>query len=412
MANGALEQAEALRIRAQLAGAFNPGGPVSRIDLLVGRLEQINEVFSAVEQRGLSVLLFGERGVGKTSLASLIHELWSQYYSDPDSVVALRTNCTPSSTFESIWSNILELMQDVYDKRGEPFPSGDSWTEIFAEIRNEAATPHNVRRLLTLADKRFIIVIDEFDQITDDECTQFFASTIKELSDYLVEATLILVGVADTVDDLIADHASIDRAAVQVSLPRMPVEELRDIITRGYQAVGLACADSLLERMAQLAHGLPHYAHRLGQEAGYAAVGRDSLRVDQPDLEHAIERAITLTHESIRASYHSAATTNRPDSLYGTVLLACALAPVDDLGYFAAADVRAPLKAISERSYEIPQFVRHLRAFCESGKGPVLQVVGEDWRRRYRFVNPLLRPYVVLRGVREGVITEQLARSP
>ena len=412
MASGALEQAEARRIRAQLAGAFNPGGPVSRIDLLVGRLDQINEVFSAVQQRGLSVLLFGERGVGKTSLASLIHELWTQYYADPESVVALRTNCTPSSTFESIWSNIAELMQDVYDRRGESFPSGDSWTEIFTEIRNEAATPHNVRRLLSLTDKRFIIVIDEFDEITDEECAQLFASTVKELSDYLVDTTLILVGVADTMDDLIADHASIDRAAVQVSLPRMPVGELRDIIARGYQAVGLACVDSLLERMAQLAQGLPHYAHRLGQEAGYAAVGRDSLRVDQPDLVHAIERAITLTHESIRASYHAAATTNRPGSLYGTVLLACALAPVDDLGYFAAADVRAPLKTISGRSYDIPQFVRHLKAFCEPGKGPVLQVVGEDWRRRYRFINPLLRPYVVLRGIREDVITEQVAREP
>ena len=256
MASGALEQAEARRIRAQLAGAFNPGGPVSRIDLLVGRLDQINEVFSAVQQRGLSVLLFGERGVGKTSLASLIHELWTQYYADPESVVALRTNCTPSSTFESIWSNIAELMQDVYDRRGESFPSGDSWTEIFTEIRNEAATPHNVRRLLTLADKRFIIVIDEFDQITDEECAQLFASTVKELSDYLADTTLILVGVADTVDDLIADHASIDRAAVQVSLPRMPVGELRDIIARGYQAVGLACADSLLETNGATRTGL------------------------------------------------------------------------------------------------------------------------------------------------------------
>ena len=407
MANEAFEQAEAIRIRAQLADAFNPGGPVSDIDLLVGRREQIQEVMSAVRQDGLSVLLFGDRGVGKTSLASLIHELWSEAFKDSDSVLALRTNCTPSSTFESIWGNVLELMQDAYEKRKEPFPTGDSWTELFTEIRNEAATPHNVRRLLTLADKSFIIVIDEFDQIEDNACTQLLASTLKEISDYLVDATVILVGVADTVDDLIADHASIDRAAVQVLMPRMPDEELRDIVRGGYGYVGLETTEDLLMQMARLAQGLPHYAHRLGQEAGYAAVERESLRVEQQDLDYAIERAISLTQESIKASYHAATTSPRRENLYGKVLLACALTPVDDLGYFAAGDIRDPLERVAKSRYDIQQFVRHLKAFCEPGKGPVLEMAGDDWRRRYRFANPLLRPYVVLRGIQDQVIADQ-----
>ena len=405
MANEAIEQAEALRIRVQLADAFNPGGPVSNVDLLVGRRQQIQEVMSAVRQDGLSVLLFGDRGVGKTSLASLIHELWTDAFKDSDSVFALRTNCTPSSTFESIWGNVLELMQDAYEKRREPFPAGDSWIEIFTEIRNEAATPHNVRRLLTLADKRFIIVIDEFDQIEDSDCTQLFASTIKEISDYLVDATIILVGVADTVDDLIADHASIDRAAVQVLMPRMPEAELRDIISGGYQHIGLKTSPEMLTRMARLAQGLPHYAHRLGQEAGYAAVERESFVVEQQDLDYAIERAISLTQESIKAGHRAATTSPRRENLYGKVLLACARTPADDLGYFAAGDVRDPLEAVSGRRYDIPQFVRHLKAFCEPARGSVLETAGEAWRRRYRFANPLLRPYVVLRGIQDKVIT-------
>ena len=409
MAKDVLTQAEAARIRAELASAFNPGGPVSHRDLLVGRIEQIRAVFTAVQQGGLSVLLYGERGVGKTSLASLMHELWN--LADRDSVVALRTNCTPSSTFGEIWSNILELMQDEYERQGEPLPSGDTWMSLFGEIRDFNATPHSVRRLLTLADRRFIIVVDEFDQIADSECIQLFASTIKELSDYLVETTLILVGVADTVDDLIADHASIDRAAVQVPMPRMPENELRSIVTRGYGEVGLESADPLVTRMARLAQGLPHYAHRLGQEAGYAAVDRDSLEVGQPDLEYAIDRAIALTDESIRRSYHAATTSPRKESLYGPVLLACALAPVDDLGYFAAADVREPLARVSGQRHEIPQFMRHLKAFCGPDKGAILQVSGEHWRRRYRFANPLLRPYVVLRGIQNGVVTEETGRG-
>lgn len=303
MAKDVLTQADAARIRAELARAFNPGGPVSHRDLLVGRGEQIRAVFTAVQQGGLSVLLYGERGVGKTSLASLMHELWN--LADRDSVVALRTNCTPSSTFEEIWSNILELMQDEYERQGEPLPSGDTWMGLFREIRGFDATPHSVRRLLTLAGRRFIIVVDEFDQIADGECIQLFASTIKELSDYLVETTLILVGVADTVDDLIADHASIERAAVQVPMPRMPENELRSIVTRAYGEVGLESADPLVTRMARLAQGLPHYAHRLGQEAGYAAVDRDSLEVGQPDLEYAMGIIYDLTHRLRRRGHRA-----------------------------------------------------------------------------------------------------------
>lgn len=93
------------------------------------------------------------------------------------------------------------------------------------------------------------------------------------------------------------------------------------------------------------------------------------------------------------------------------MLLACALAPVDDLGYFAAADVREPLTRVSGQRHEIPQFMRHLKAFCGPDKGAVLQVSGEHWRRRYRFANPLLRPYVVLRGIQNGVVTEETGRG-
>jgi hypothetical protein len=67
---------------------------------------------------------------------------------------------------------------------------------------------------------------------------------------------------------------------------------------------------------------------------------------------------------------------------------------------------RDPLERVTGRRYEIPQFVAHLKKFCGDEKGSVLQITGEGWRHRYRFANPLMRPYVVLRGIREGMIKE------
>lgn len=405
------QQADRLRARFELSTAFNPSGPVSNRDMLVGRSEQVGRLLAAVGQRGQSVILFGERGVGKTSLASLIHEFWGEFARE-SGVVAARVNAEPTSTFETLWANILEVIQDQYEKHGFRFPVGDSWTELFTEVRNNGATPHSVRRLLDLADRQFIIVIDEFDQVEDPDCIPLFASTIKSLSDYQVRVTLILVGVADTVDELIADHASIDRAAIQVPMPRMSIQELEGIVTQGYEKAGMRAEPNVVSHIGRLAQGLPHYAHRLGQEAGYAAIDHGSrLTVEAGDVELALKKAISLTQASITTAYDAAISSSK-ENLFSKVLLACALAPVDDLNYFAAADVREPLFAIlKDKRLEIPQFIRHLKDFCEPKRGRVLQTRGDDWKRRYRFRNPLMRPYVVLRGIEAGLTTLDIVRS-
>ena len=64
------------------------------------------------------------------------------------------------------------------------------------------------------------------------------------------------------------------------------------------------------------------------------------------------------------SAYHSATFSTR-ETLYRQVLLACALAPGDDLRYFASADVRAPLSMIMGRPYDIPAFSQHLNELSD-----------------------------------------------
>jgi hypothetical protein len=44
-------------------------------------------------------------------------------------------------------------------------------------------------------------------------------------------------------------------------------------------------------------------------------------------------------------------------------------------------------------------------------KGNALVREGETRRLRYRFVNPLMRPYVIMRGVTEGLLTEEMRQA-
>ena len=405
MADDVIEEAELLRMRVHLATAFSPSAPVGSIELFAGRMEEIRQSVSAVSQQGQHVILFGERGVGKTSLAGLVHEFWSELAKDRSSVFPVRYNCDRADTYGTIWANIAQNIGDGFEARGESPPTGQTWETLSTELFDGDASPYNVRRLLDIANKTFVIVIDEFDQITDEETVGLFASTIKNLSDNLSQSTLILVGVADTVEELIEDHASIDRALVQVLMPRMLENELVEIIRKAYARVGLKSAPNILEHMGRLAQGLPHYAHRFGQEAGTAAVDRGSLIVEKQDTEEAIRKAISHTNETIRSAYQRATTSPQKDAIFEQVLLACALAHGDELGYFAAGDIRDPLHQVTKKHYGIPQFVGHLKKFV-SDRGPVLQSVGEQWKRRYRFHDPLMRPYVVLKGIDSGLIEE------
>ena len=318
---------------------------------------------------------------------------------------ALSYPCEPTDTFGTIWANVAEDLEYEYQKLERPLPAGETWINTFSEVVHQGGTPHSVRRLLDLTNETFIIVIDEFDRVSDSETVQQFASLIKALSDHLAPSTLILVGVADTVDDLIEEHASIDRATIQVHLPRMSRSELLSIIENAYDKAGIAAAPDILNLMATLSQGLPHYAHRLGQEAGFSAVNRDSLAVEHQDVDRAVGQAITQTHESTSSAFVQATQSPQREALFGKVLLACALSTTDDLGFFSAADVRDPLERVAGKRYEIPNFVGHLKKFSESARGGVLQVIGDDWKKRYRFANPLLRPYVVLRGIQDGAIT-------
>jgi len=409
------EQADLIRMQVQLQMVFTPGAPVGRRDLLAGRTQQIGQVISAVSQRGQHAAVFGERGVGKTSLAGLIHEIWSDVAKDFTSLIAPRINCDTGDDFQSIWAKIADEIVLIFDKRGvdwKSLPENGAFQTALMELEVGSATPALVRRALDLSTHRFIVVIDEFDRLEDKETVRMIADTIKMLSDHLVDATLIVVGVADTVDELIEEHASIERSLVQVLVPRMTAAELKEIVQNGLTTVGMTIDAAALAQIARLSQGLPNYSHLLGLTSALEAVknGRKSVQMD--DVHAGLQAALSTIQEGIRNTYYEATRSSHKDNLYKQVLLACALTNVDELGYFAPADVREPMSAIMNRKYDIPSFMRHLRDFCADKRRCILQQSKEQTRPRYRFRNPLMQPYVLLRGINDNALPESLFPQP
>ena len=81
-----------------------------------------------------------------------------------------------------------------------------------------------------------------------------------------------MVGVAETVTDLIAEHRSIERALTQVAMPRMTLEELMEILEKGTRKLGMSITEVCQRRDCTSLTGIPSYTHRLGLYASRNAI--------------------------------------------------------------------------------------------------------------------------------------------
>ena len=398
------------RLRVQLGRAFSPAAPINQYDLFAGRSEQLSNVIGAINQRGQHAIIFGERGVGKTSLANVLSSYLESVGAGMD-LLAPKVNCDSTDNFSSIWRKVFSKISLVGEVRGVGFlPQTSEQTTTLADRLPKVVTPDVVRDLLEIVGAKVlpIVIIDEFDRLRDRKVGGLFADTIKTLSDYSSPATVVLVGVADSVGELIREHQSVERALVQVRMPRMSREELHEIVRKGLSVVDMSTDPEALDYMARLSQGLPHFMHLVGLFAAYKAVNAGDVLIRIEHVEEAIASAIEQAQQSIREAHHRATMSPRKENLYAQVLLACALAKTDDLGYFAAADVRDPMSRIMKKRYEIPAFSRHLNDFCENTRGPILQKIGTRRRFRFRFLNPLMQPFVIMHGLSSGLVDRQL----
>lgn len=254
-----------------------------------------------------------------------------------------------------------------------------------------------------------MIVIDELDRLDDDDSLTLLADTLKALSDHAVRSTLVLVGVGNSMGELIGEHASIVRNIAQIEMPRMEPDELRAVLRKGCAHADLAIDPGAEGRIVLLSEGLPHYTHLLGYRAAERTVQDDRETVTLDDVVAAIPRAVE--GHTIQNAYLSAIRSSQPGNLYREVLLACALAPKDSLGYFTSGQVREPLEVIAGRRLEIPAFAKHMKEFLEPARGSVLRREGKARGYSYRFGDPMMQPYVIMSSLNAGLISEEQLRD-
>ena len=375
---------------ARVSRAFTPAAPVDDFSLFAGRFEQISSCIDAFSQKGLHIAVYGERGVGKTSLANVLPTMIMS--AELPHLGAVRVDCNTNDTYSSIWRKVFREL--------------GSLSSSLDEMPEHVADPEEIRFLLRDLDREALIVLDEFDRVEDDEALSLLADTVKTLSDHGTGVTLMFVGVAGSVEHLLGEHESIVRNVREIPMQRMSRDEIETLLEKGFgQVDGLSAIDDAINRIIYAAEGLPHFAHLLGLGAGRTAVSDDRSIVELRDVEIAEDNAVR-TH-SMFSEYRRATDSPQPGHLFEQVLLACAYTARDGLGWFRAADVRTPLGKIVGRPMAIPQFQRHLAEL--SNDRQTLYREGEPRRRSYQFRNPLFQPFVKMTARAKGLISVELA---
>lgn len=394
-------------LAAQATNVFKPQTPITRKELFAGRWNELTAISDAVHQPGLHVVIYGERGVGKTSLANVVSPtIWAldRYGKNEAEVperLVIKAVANSGDTFSEIWHRLFSEFT---------WPDPDSASAKLRPTREAFSLPDrlgidDVRRVLSNATGA-VFIVDEFDKARR-LVSQRFTELIKALSDLVVDCTVILVGVSETVDNLVTDHASINRAITQVRLERMKPDELKLILQKAEIALDIKFQEEAANLIVHVSQGLPHYSHLIGLNAVRSAANRLSLnRVETEDVFDALKKSVKQAEQTVTEKHSTATHSAHKGALYRQVLFACALAAArshEPLGYFSPSAIVGPLGEILGRPVTIATFSNHLAEFCQDKRGSILERDGQPWGYRYRFRDPLLVPFAFMDGLEAGI---------
>lgn len=265
---------------------FTPGQPVP-VEFFVGRLNEVtilkNMVASAANGRLKVAFLLGERGIGKSSLASFVRNL-----SERD------TNMLGLHTFLGGVTSLEEVVRRIFD-RFLKVSIGKSWydkvKEFFGEhiqqvglldISVEFKAPSaDLKRLVndfTPALRNLInrlkgeksglfLIVDDINGLAG---SADFSNWLKSLVDEIATGTepmplcLLFVGLEERRQSLISLQPSLARVFELIEIHPWSKEETVNFYRTAFSKVDVTIEDDVLNFIARYTGGLPVLAHEIG----------------------------------------------------------------------------------------------------------------------------------------------------
>lgn len=316
--------------REKLLNAFLPASGVEDPHRFAGRRGEVSQLADALLTNGSVPLIYGHRGLGKSSLAlqlsriaqgdvELLEELNLGHLAlaEEKRFLSLYVNCSDSTKnidgmlqlmINAVGSMRYQKVQEdgrdeqvLVDKTTRRKLSlklySSETTRKYDTARKELDTRKFSREelLIALAEaltdvygQPVLFILDEVDRV---KSTKGLSSFLKSYSSEFVK--FALVGIGTTEGDLLRDHASLNRQLVPVRVPTMSDDELQSIVDRTMafladNGLQFKYTDAAKQELARVAAGYPWFVHLLGQETLVTAVDAGESTVSKTGVEAAI----------------------------------------------------------------------------------------------------------------------------
>lgn len=295
-----------------------PTRPIRSVEYLKGRNTELEAIERALYQDGRHIFIYGDRGVGKSSLGATAAYLYQSSDAEP-----IFVSGSIDDTFKTIIANVanqalsrsrLEVTLERNDLglewHGLRWTKGNevSVLEISSQIQSVGDATELLKQVAERHSKKPIVVIDEFDAIADVAERNKFASLLKQLGDQSVALKFIFTGIGKTLDDLLGAHQSAFRQLETIELLRLSWEARLEIVHKAVESFDLTINDNIVWRIAIVSDGFPYYVQLMAEKMLWEAFSDERL-VDEVEVEHyqlGLRKAIQSINAELRRPYEQA----------------------------------------------------------------------------------------------------------
>lgn len=382
----------------KLRTTFTPSHPKTAPETFSGRESQLSQIVTAIEEDRAHVVVFGTRGLGKSSISNVTAEMATKA-----GYRVIRYSCSSETTFDEMFRNIFaRIPGEILDHDGRAGANADTAKNLLPS--GPLGATQVAELMARIRYGHALIVLDEFDRVRSSEVRNHLAETIKSVSDCLANTTFLILGVARDLDALLGHHPSIQRNLVSIHLPYMTAPEIDRLVLRGRDSAGILF-DSFSRRLTvRLSGGLPYMAELICLHAGRAMLHRQGVFVSKQDMALGLRRIVDSMDPNVVDLYNYATGNRRNRQLLNT-LFAAACTPFDAYGGFFAKTVGEILlgEATTERSAQKSGLLTTynlLSRLAKDDSGAVLQRDAKaQTGAKYFFRDSLMRSYVMMRRI-------------
>lgn len=398
---------------------LTPARAVSNPAHLRGRARLLDQIGWAFNSPGKHVFVFGERGVGKTSLAQSAATLHQSSDAAP-----IQIACDEFVSFSKMVGDIARSAlppREVVEQRTKQSKLGGNLFGFSAEMQD--GIKHGVippveslndgvillKYVAKMHSKEPIVIVDEFDQVHAKEDKKKFADLIKQVSDQEVGLRFIFCGIGRSLEELIGVHLSTDRYLAPVAVEPLSHDALWEILTKTAEELGVEVGHEELIRISTISNGFPYYVHLIGEHM-FRAAFYETVAVKTIQLRHfdeGMRGAVSEAMASLKQAYQMAVQKRTDD--YEEVLWAVAddtmlerkTAEVYERSYVPIMHVRnrrvgGPSRPVLSQD----QFYQRMNGLKKKTHGNILEGSRSGW---YRFSENWMRGYVRLKAEQAGV---------